>query len=394
VCPKVYEPQSDYLPPGDRELESDYVAPRNGVERTLVDIWQKLLGVEQIGIHDNYFDLGGNSVLAVRLFAQIERTFNKKIPLATLIDTPTVEELGNIIREDEWSTSWSPLVAIQSDNYGAKPPLFCIHAAGGNVLLYRDLARHLGPDQPVYGLQAQGLDESGPFLTRIEDMASLYLKEILAVQPEGPYFLGGYCMGGTVALEIARQIYALGQEVALLALWETYNWANMAPISTLDKVYSYIQKIEFHWRNFLLLNAKEKWTFIQEKVNVAKSRRKVWLGMIAARLGNKYHLGDGQNLLLYNLWDINDRAAAVYSPTVYPGRITHFLPIKEYALYDHPELDWDEVAGGGVETYRLPVYPAGMLVEPFVQLTAEKLRACIDLALQDIPKQKDRIQFS
>jgi len=381
--PRRSEVQSDHLAPRNPELQNDYVAPRNQVEQTTAHIWQKLLGVEQIGIHDNFFDLGGNSVLAVRMFVQIEMVFHRKIPLATLLNAPTVEQFAGILGKEEWSASWSPLVEIQSGD--SRPPLFCIHAAGGNVLIYRDLARHLGPDQPVYGLQAQGLDGEQPFHTRIEDMASDYVKEIQGVQPQGPYLLGGYCLGGTVALEVAQQLHRRGQDVALLALWETYNWANIADESLVDKVYSYIQKIDFHWRNFLLLKSKEKLTFIQEKANVAKSRRKVWAGMIASKLGNKFDSGDGENLLLFNLWHVNDKAAAIYLPKVYPGRITHFRPVKEYARYADPKLDWDEIAAGGVETYRLPVYPAGMIVEPFVQLLAEKMKVCIHKAIEAEP---------
>jgi thioesterase domain-containing protein/acyl carrier protein len=372
----IQESQNDYVAPRDVEIESDYAHPRDEVEKTISGIWQKVLGVKQIGIYDNYFDLGGNSINAARLFAEIEKVFKKRIPLATLFNAPTIEQFASIIRKEEWS--WSLLVPIQSG--GSKPPFFCIHAAGGNVLNYRDLAHHLGPDQPVYGLQSQGLDGEQPFLTRIEDMASLYIKEIQAVQPQGPYFLGGYCLGGTIALEIAQQIYAQGQEVALLALWETYNWANVQAKSLFDKVYSQMQRIEFHIRNFLLLNNNEKLTFIKEKTDAVKDRKKVWAGMIAAKLGKRIQSSNGHNLLLYRLWNVNDHAAVNYVPKVYPGRISHFRPTKEYSRFADPKANWDELAAGGVETYRLPVYPAGMLVEPFVGLLGKNLRECIQKA--------------
>jgi phthiocerol/phenolphthiocerol synthesis type-I polyketide synthase E len=371
----------DYLTPRDPGLLSDYVAPRNEVEQTIAEIWQKLLGVKQIGIHDNYFDLGGNSALAARLFAQIEKIFGKNIPLATLFDAPTVGQLASIIEKEEWSGSWASLVKIQSGD--SKPPFFCVHGAGGHVLIYNDLARYLGPDQPFYGLQAQGLNGAQSFITRIEDMAVHYLKEIQTVQPQGPYFLGGYCMGGTVALEMAQQLHAQGQKVALLALMETYNWANIKPISLLDNLYYYAQKVDFHWQNFLLLNSKEKLTFITEKLKVAKSRKEVWYGSILSMIiGHKFHLSDKQKISFSRVWKINDQAAANYVPKFYPGRITQFLPIKHYSRFDGPELNWDKIAAGGVETHDLPVYPAGMMVKPFVQLLAEKLRSCIDKALE------------
>jgi len=355
-------------------------APRHDVEQSVADIWQEVLGVEQVRIHDNFFDLGGNSLIAVHLFAQIEKIFGKSLPLATLFEAPTVEQLASILRKEEWTAPWSSLVEIQSD--GSKPPFFCVHGAGGNVLIYRDLARHLGPDQPFYGLQSQGLDGEQPFLTRIEDMAALYIQELQTVQPEGPYLLGGYCMGGTVALEMAQQLRAQGQEVALLAFFETYNWANMPAKSLLGDIFFRIQRIEFHCRNFLLLGSKEKLTFFMEKAKVAKSRSKVWYGMVLSKFGHRFHQRSGQYLTLAQLWEINERTPHNYMPKVYPGRISDFRPIKQYALFDGSELGWDKVAAGRVETCELPVYPRGMLVEPFVRLLAEKLQVCINKALE------------
>ncbi|MGI0084076.1 MAG: alpha/beta fold hydrolase, partial [Nitrososphaerales archaeon] len=187
--------------------------------RKLTRIWQEMLGVESIGLDENYFDLGGDSILAVQLFTRIEEEFCLKLPLATLFDAPTIRELAQILGRQVPATTSSSLVAIQTA--GSHPPFFCIHGASGNVLIYRDLSRHLGSDQPFYGLQSQGLDGNCPPLTRIEDMATLYLKEIRRICPHGPYFIGGYCMGGTIAFEVAQQLQAKGEHVALLALLDT-----------------------------------------------------------------------------------------------------------------------------------------------------------------------------
>lgn len=189
-------------------------------------------------------------------------------------------------------------------------------------------------------------------------------------------------MGGTIAFEMAQQFYSQGHKVALLALFETYNWAKIPPRAFLDTVRFYTQKIEFHWRNFLLLGSNEKITFFTEKAKEVKRRRTVWYGMIMAMFGDRFHVGDGQHLILSRLWEINDQAAVNYVARAYPGRITHFRPTKEYALYEGAQLAWDDVACGGVETHKLPVYPAGMLVEPFVRLLAEKLKDCIQKALE------------
>ncbi len=190
------------------------------IRSQLTRIWQELLGLDSIALDQNYFDLGGDSALAVHLFTQIEKIFGVKLPLATLFEAPTIAELAQILSRETSPAGWSPLVAIQTA--GSRPPFFCVHGAGGNVLIYRDLARRLGANQPFYGLQALGLDGSCQPLTRIEDMATLYLKQMREVQPHGPYFLGGYCSGGTIAFEIAQQILAQGERVALLAMFDTY----------------------------------------------------------------------------------------------------------------------------------------------------------------------------
>src|SRR5271155_1735933 len=179
----------------------------------LIEIWQDLLGVEPIVSNQNYFDLGGDSSLAVHLFARIEKAFDIKLPLATLFEAPTIEELARVLQDQAAVPSvagWSPLVAIQPA--GSRPRIFCMHGAGGNVLIYRDLAHDLGPDQPFYGLQAERPDSKCGPLTTIEEMAALYAKEIRKLQPYGPYLIAGYCMGGTLAYEVARQLRAAGEQ--------------------------------------------------------------------------------------------------------------------------------------------------------------------------------------
>jgi acyl transferase domain-containing protein/thioesterase domain-containing protein len=363
------------LPKEDNLEQEDDIAPDN-TERTITKIWMNLLGHSRIGINENFFGLGGNSLMAVRMFSQIEKKFGKRLPLSALYEAPTVSQLASILRNEEWTAPWSSLVEIQSGD--SSPPLFLVHGAGGNILIYHDLALRIGSDQRVYGLQSKGLDIKQTSHTRVEDMASHYLKEIKDIQPQGPYFLGGYCLGGSIAYEMAQQLHEQGQETALLVLLETYNYSNIKPQSFIDNVYYYIQKVDFHLRNFLGLQSEEKLIFIKEKLKVARSRRYIWLGMIKAKVGNKIGSENQQALHLFNLWNINDQAAIDYVPKVYPGRITQFIPAKGYAHLFGPELGWDKLAAGGLETYQLPVYPAGMMVEPFVQLLAGKIKACIE----------------
>lgn len=351
---------------------------QNDVEKVISNIWQELLGVEHVEKQDNFFDLGGSSLIAVSLFAKMEKLLGKRLPLATLFEAPTVEKLSNIIHRETGHKPWSSLVEIRS--HGSKPPLFLIHAAGGNVLNYRTLVSHLSKDQPVYGLQSQGLDGKQPFLAQVEDMAAKYIEEIQNVQPEGSYFLGGYCLGGTIAIEMAQQLRAQGHHVALVALLETYNWAKVHPISLSDNVYYFMQKIEFHRRNLLLLNSSEKVTFFKEKGFELKRRSKLWYETIASKISRNKILINEHNLLLARLWAHNDRVAIDYLPKYYLGNLTLFLPAKQYARFDTPECLWYKQAED-VEIYELPLYPAGMLLEPFVRLLAKKLDYCINNTL-------------
>ena len=193
-------------------------------ESQLVEIWQDVLGIDGIDLQDSFFELGGNSLLAVTVFAKIEEKFAKLLPLSILIQAPTVEKLAAIIKQEEISQEvWSPLVKIQAGD-DTKPKLFCVHGGGFNILVYRDLAIRLGLDYPVYALQARGLsgESDRSWLDQVETIAQDYIQEIQKVQTEGPYLLSGLSKGGITALEIAQQLKAQGHEVALLAMFDTH----------------------------------------------------------------------------------------------------------------------------------------------------------------------------
>jgi phthiocerol/phenolphthiocerol synthesis type-I polyketide synthase E len=351
------------------------VAPKNDLESQLAALWKPLFGLSEIGTDQNYFELGGDSLMAVRLCQQMEAIFQVRIPLSALVESPTIGQLAGFIARgrEGLRPAFSHLVPIQA--HGTRPPFFCVHGAGGTVLSYVDLARRLGPEQPVYGLQSQGLDGKSPFLTRIEDMAAAYVKEVRTLQPKGPYYLGGYCMGGTIAYEMARQLKAQGQEVALLALMDTLNWANAKPKTWADSFSVAAQKIYFHLRNFLLLSAKNKLTFFREKTKVLRGRLAIRFGSLRRTART-----DRAPVDLAGLWQTNDVALLAYTPRPYAGRIVHFRPARQYSLDALPEREWDGLAQLGVEKIVLPVYPAGMLLEPFVETLAARLAPYLNRA--------------
>ena len=197
-----------------------YVAPRTDVEKQLSEIWEELMGLKQISVLDNFFELGGRSLVAVQIMARIEKQTGKRLPLATLFEHSTIEKLALRLNVDSKSISWESLVPIKPK--GLKMPLYIVHGAGLNVLLFNALAMNMDDEQPVYGLQARGLNGVDEPLDVMEDIAANYISEILAQNPDGPYALAGYSLGGTIAYEMARQLMAMGKEVKMLAVFDTY----------------------------------------------------------------------------------------------------------------------------------------------------------------------------
>jgi aspartate racemase len=385
------------------ELQSAFVVPRDTLELQLAHIWEDVLNVRPIGVTDNFFTLGGHSLLAVRLLAQIEKAFGKNLPLATLFQSPTIEQLAKILHQSGWSLDDSSepkksttfveyqtnflnqerLSALQSSlvpiqPHGLKPPLFCVHVLGRGLKFYLPLAHHFDLEQPLYGLAAQMLDKKYAPPNRVEDLAAHYIKEMRILQPDGPYFLAGLSFGGLVAFEIAQQLVAQGQQVALLALLDTY-----APGAVKQLLAR--ERISAHWNNFLQIGP----TYILEKtienVKGKIQRFNYQLNHSLKKICCKFYLSIGQplpdNLQNFTFEEENQEAANNYVPQAYPGRVTLFRGMDEIAgvsYYRDPLLGWGELAVGGLEIHEVPNTHLGMLQEPHVQVLAEKLKACID----------------
>jgi len=202
---------------GDYHREREYVAPRDKVEKKLVAIWEEVLGVKPVGIKDGFFDLGGKSLQAARLFTKIIGAFHKELPLTTLIQSPTVELLANEIRPASKDANYSTLVPMRKE--GTRAPFFCIHGGAGSTLFLHRLAEKMNAGQPFYGIEPEGLDGKQFRYTTVEAIAAHYLSEIRKLQPSGPYCFGGYCFGGIVAYEMAQQLLRQGEPAALVVLF-------------------------------------------------------------------------------------------------------------------------------------------------------------------------------
>ena len=332
---------------------------RDELETQLTEIWEQVLAVKPIGIRDDFFDLGGHSLLAVRLFALIEKSFGKKIPLATLFQAPTIEQLADVLRERKTRQS-SSLVPIQP--HGSLPPLFCVHGHMGEVLFYRPLSQCLGPNQPFFALQAQ--EQIGlPAHHTIEAMAADYLTEIRTVQSHGPYFIGGYCFGGRVAFEMAQQLVKQGEKVAFLGLFMSYD----------PNLFHFPSRIKSHLEQFRLMRTTAKLADLTR--NSAEKMRSVLWRLMFHLL--KHRLSPGSRLFR-NVSEMNLQAVRDYAPTIYPGRMTAFLNGRVPAgLSLDPDL---RLFGMGAHEVQVRVFPGdgdSMFHEPFVRRMAEQLRTCL-----------------
>jgi phthiocerol/phenolphthiocerol synthesis type-I polyketide synthase E len=299
------------------------------------------------------------------------------LPLATLYEAPAIEDIARILQGESLSPGWSSLVPIQSS--GSRPPLFCFHGAGGNVLIYRALSRYLGSDQPFYGLQSRGLDGKSPLLRTIEEMAALYVKEIRDVQPHGPYLLGGYCLGGSIAYEAAQQLHAAGEEVALLALFDTMNW-HKVPLKLWHKSSLACQRLLFHFAALADLDFRSKRKFVSAKWADVRRRIPVWWGNVLTRVYTSHSAADASSMVQARIWRTNHSASLNYIPRPYPGAVTDFRPLRQYRILNRPDLKWGHLAKGGQQIIPIPGYPAVMLIEPYVKHLALALAKSINSA--------------
>jgi thioesterase domain-containing protein/acyl carrier protein len=417
-----------------QDLQDDQGASLSETQQAMADIWAEVLGLQSIGLHDNFFEMGGHSLLAVKLFAEIDRRLGKKLPLSILFQSPTVKQLDSAIYQNEGQFSWSPLVTIQVGD-AKKIPLFCLHGGGFNVLIYRDLALKLDPDQPVYGLQARGLDGTQPLYQRFESIAADYLREIQTIQPEGPYMMAGLSNGGNLAYEMAQQLHLQGQKTILLAMFDTYGPNSvqlLPPMPRASSAFRYLVKYIFPrtlakvWQfkpKYLLdrrkralaekqksLHSPQKLTAKRKKTQKESFFAEVQLQKESPMFSDPGHfkipnpfeqllnqfsryvlqhspwafftpsnqLQDMDNTIsetLKNLEAHYSKITKTYNPNPYPGKIVLFKA-QEFppGMLLESSLGWAALARDGVEVHTIPGHHTS-IVE--TQELAEKLQNCI-----------------
>jgi thioesterase domain-containing protein len=357
-------------PPGDErpDLNQEFVGPRTPLEETLARIWAGVLGLKRVGIHDNFFDLGGHSLIAVKLFSRIKRTLGHELPLATLIQSPTIAHLAEVLEQDDWQPPWSALVALQPR--GARLPFFCLHGVGGEVLCYRALSRHLGEEQPFYSFQAPAATGRQLAPWGIPELAACYVRELRQVQPHGPYALGGLSFGGIVAFEMAQQLLAQGESVTLLALLDAGCPGHVVKLRPLQRVWE-------HGCNLARLRPRQWPTYLAEKGRAlgVRLRRGFWrlAHWLSARFGTpvtpEQLPRDVAGLL----------AISSYMAQPYPGPITLFRAAERLGGHSRdPFMGWDQVARGGLVVHEVPGDHGTLINEPHVRVLAQRLGACLD----------------
>jgi thioesterase domain-containing protein len=351
----------------------------------LAAIWVKLLNVESVGVNDDFFELGGHSLLAIALFAEIEREFGKRLPVATLFRAPTIEKLAPLLRQEVKPGAWSPLVTIQGR--GSQQPFFCIHGFGGGVVGYRALAKYLGEERPFYGLQARGQKKGTEPDTTIEQMAARYAAAIREKQPHGPYSLGGYCYGGTVALEVAQQLMAQGETISFLAMFE-----NPAPKSGYRRFRAHprtmlgvVKNLPFWLGDF----ADGGWQRSRKRFEQQRRQRDY-----SRKMQNTGTAGDLPRLDLrdvlqdvtpvppqhQHLIQVHVEAIVRYKPKPYTGKITVFRTRRQPLLCSHdPYLGW-RVYAPDVEVRMVAGSHHNLLDEPHVESLARELADALNQA--------------
>ncbi|HTX90985.1 MAG TPA: AMP-binding protein [Anaerolineales bacterium] len=352
-------------------LSNDYVAPGDELERALVAIWEEQIGVSGIGVTDDFFEVGGDSLIGVLLFAGIEEALGEDLPVSVLLIASTIREQADLIKSKRTDKSFSPIIPINADGSGA--PLFFIPGKGGYPTRIRHLAKKIDIQTSIYALQDLMAEKQDPSDRSIEAAASFYLNEIKKIFPHGPYILVGESLGGKIAYEMARRLDSIGEAVPLLVLLDTYNMEEFGIDSYReDKYWMLIKK-------HLTILFMADW---QGKLDYLRFYREV--GMQKLGRFSKRRMSSLQNKLspalpesVRRLESTNRQAVKKYRVQPYPGRVILFKALRGSSAYN-PSNGWDKVALGELVIHPLDCYHGSVLFEPAVGQVAKILQGYID----------------
>ena len=355
-------------PVWDVDLKDDYKPPVNDLEKSIVHIWKEVLGIEKIGLTDNFFSLGGHSLTAVQIIAKIENQVYKKIPLAVFFKYPTVERLAAKMLQPDIEDGWKSLVHIKPS--GSKMPLYIVHGEGLNVLNFNDLATYIDAEQPLYGLQALGLNGVQEPFNDIIAIAKHYVNEIMENDPDGPYAIGGYSFGGYVAVEMRKQFELLGKKVKMLALFDTNAHFSSEMINEELPVIAKRQILKLFWFSKLFVKRpktmiKYQTKYVLKKIDrtgrFQKSNQTEFL-VLVNKIKEKHYEG----LRKYKLIPFNDKIYLFKSQN------------RIYYIDDQNYMGWSAYALKGVNVYEVPGDHETMFTRPHVRDFARILQEALD----------------
>ncbi|EPX82432.1 type I polyketide synthase [Salipiger mucosus] len=365
------------------QLDSDYVAPETDIERTLAGFWQELLGVQDVGVGDSFFDLGGHSLIAVRLFSMVKKTFRVDFPISVLFEAPTIRACAALIAERTGDTGtpdearpraperrFTHIVPMHDGEGGPRRPFFLVAGMFGNVLNLRHLAHLLGADRPFYGLQARGLYGGEEPHRSIEAMARDYIAEMRQVQPEGPYMVGGFSGGGITAYEIARQLEAMGEEVALCVLLDT-PLPRRRPLSGRDRALIQLQELRARGPLYPLTWARNRVLWEIEKRR-PQAETEVQHGFHNAEIEAAFL----QAVAAYEVRPWNGRLVLYRPPLVGKWPVSGGAMVNSERAYVTHDNDWG-LTVPHVEVHEVPGDHDSMVLEPNVRVLAALMREAI-----------------
>jgi amino acid adenylation domain-containing protein len=364
-------PKPDY---GNIQRTGDFIAPRTANETLIAEIWQELMGIKSISIGDNFFELGGRSLVAVQIMARIEKETGKRLPLATLFEHATIEKLAARLDIDPASITWESLVPIKPS--GSKMPLYIVHGAGLNVLLFNALAMNMDAEQPVFGLQAKGLNGIDEPLDVMEDIAANYIAEIVAKNPDGPYALAGYSLGGIIAYEMAKQLINAGKDVKMLAMFDTYADLSTAHDPAVKRAINKgVLLLKQIGHTFVLLAEDPKRT-IEYKSLILKRRI---IKMFWKLAPGKDEKKEGFFAYDNEIDEASEKALRNYVITPLNIAIELFRAKKRtFYMADFEFLGWTPFAKKGVHVHEIPGEHNTIFAPPNDKVFAVVLQECLD----------------
>jgi amino acid adenylation domain-containing protein len=358
--------------------ENVLVAPRNSIEEKLYDIWTKILKAEGFGVQNNFFELGGHSLLAMQLVARVESDLGFELPVRTIFEAPTIEKIAAFIEQGTTFRQRSPIVCLQQS--ADRVPFVCVHPAGGNIHSYLELAKLLGAEQPFYGVQARGLEKDEQPITNIEEMAALYVQELLMVQPEGPYLLGGWSFGGLVAFEMARQLRERGAEVKLVALIDS---VVESPLEKADLSDSAL--LAYFAADVAGSSAESLASELDILAELPASEHLPYVWNQAVRLELlPASVTLAQFERLFEVFKSHLRARESYDPQPYDGEVTLLRAAEQTEEQKETQMmQWKRLALRGVNVHEVAGTHYTMMNRPHVEQAAALLARLVGLALKD-----------